>query len=231
MAFLLQSRLSYFFPRVSGSLLNKTADMNISKDVFKKGLKLFNDKLVERKARLNFYMVGGGVMALVYGSRESTHDLDGLLQPGGVKNTQVFHEVAAEVAAELNIPADWMNLQVEHIMAEQLWSPSYFEKQPGFTFSNLKVMFAKPGYLLGMKCQVLRKGKKDFSDVVALIKFLNIRTMDELITEVEQYVDSSFIGNDEVPLLKLAIAWAHPGVTQYEPIRQEALNRYKSVKR
>lgn len=90
--------------------------------------------------------------------------------------------------------------------------------------SNLKLLFAKPGYMLSMKCQSLRVGKKDFSDIVNLLRVLGIRTLEGMEAEIDKYGNGwGFIGNDEYQLLKLCIAWAFPGQTAYDALRLRAI--------
>lgn len=62
-----------------------------------------------------------------------------------------------------------------------------------------------------MKCQALREGTKDYRGVVNLLQFLGIRTIEQLREAVRPHMNWDYLGNDELPLLKLAIAWAFPG--------------------
>lgn len=224
-SYLCKDRLVQFFPKIGS---RKTADTEYTKEQFIKALDRFNEILKTMNQKMTFLCVGGGSMMLHLGIRNSTHDLDGMLDNSNLEG--LFHEVASQVAGELKLAPDWINIQVKPILKAQQIKASDFESSSKFNYSNLKLLFAKPGLMLGLKCHALRKGKKDFQDVVNLLKILNIKTIEALEAEVSKYVDWSYIGNDEVPLLKLSISWAFPGSTEYEPIRQEALRRYQEAK-
>lgn len=221
---LLTDYLPLYFPRLRRAR-TKMADQELTKAQFIAALDALNEKLREESQSLTFLLVGGGALMLAYDFRGATQDLDGILSPSNEETTQLFHRLAREVAKEQGIDQGWINVEVKNIMAGQRFQRSYFETLPQYHWSNLNLLFAKPGYLLSMKCQALRKGRKDFGDVVRLIKLLGIRTLSELEISIEPYGGWDFIGNDEFPLLKLCIAWAFPGQTEYDFIRLNALKR------
>ncbi len=135
---------------------------------------------------------------------------------------ELLLQFAAEIGNKLAIEPDWINTQVKGIM---LARPSSL-KMPGLSGSNLTVLFAKPSYLLSMKCQSMRV--KDLNDIATPIRFLNIQTQDELKDEIDRYGNGwAFIGNDEYQLLKLTIAWAFPGKTPYDGTRLKYLSLRK----
>lgn len=213
----------YFGQQAEGS---KRAAQVIPKETFIKALGLLNDKLEQANEHVTFLCVGGATMMLVLGTREATEDIDGVLQPSDAETTKVFRQLAAEVAEELGLDVNWINTQVKDIMSAQTFRRTNFEALPEFSWPNLKLLFAKPGYLLSMKCQAMRIGKRDFGDIVNLVRVLNIRTLDELHAELDKWGNGwEFIGNDEYPLLKLAIAWAFPGQTEYDYIRIRAIEQ------
>jgi hypothetical protein len=219
----------YFGGQSDGS---KTADQIIPKATFIKALGMLNDKLAEADKHVTFLCVGGATMMLVHGTREGTQDIDGILQPSDPETTKIFRRLAFEVSQELNIDENWINTQVKDIMAGQTYKRTNFEALPEYGWSNLTLLFAKPGYLLSMKCQSMRQGKRDFADIVNLLKALGIRNLEDLHTELDKWGGAwDFIGNDEYTLLKLAIAWAFPGQTEYDQIRLNALEKRKQVQR
>lgn len=202
----------------------KRAEQTIDKATFLKALDLLDQKLQEAGKHITFLCVGGATMMLSLGTRQATHDIDGVLRPSDPETTELFHTLAAQVAKELGIEKLWINTQVKDIMAGQTFQTSYFEELPEYHWPNLKLLFAKPGYLLSMKCQAMRVGKRDFSDIVNLLRVLGIRTLEDLESELSKYGNAwQFIGNDEFPYLKLCIAWAFPGKTEYDNVRLRAL--------
>ncbi len=192
----------------------------VSKAIFLKALKLLDAKLGDANERVTFLCVGGGALMLSLGMRESTEDLDGVLQPSDPDTALLFARLATQVGRELGIGDIWINTQVKSIMAGQRFAPSYFEERAQYIGLHLKVLFAKPGYLLMMKSQSLRRGSKDFSDIVRLVRLLNIRTLDTLRQTIEEFGGTwDFIGNSEYELLGLCIAWAFPNATPYDAVR------------
>ena len=91
-------------------------------------------------------------------------------------------------------------------------------------------MFAKPECLLAMKCQALRPDSSDWKDTLFLLQQLNVRSMEQLITAVAAYFDTSNLGNDELVSMKIVIASAFPAQTEYEPLRRKALQLYAQAK-
>jgi hypothetical protein len=213
----------YLNPPSSG----KTAGAAMPREKFVGALEEMNRLLAETGVRITFLCVGGGAMCLAFKVREMTEDMDGMLRSPTTEQIEVFHEVASQTADNLGLAPDWINLQVGEIMKAQGVSTSDFEPHPGFKWSHLTVLFAKPALLLAMKCQALRLQRKDFSDVSSLIRLLNLRTIEALRDAVDPYMDWSWIGNDEQTTLRLAIAWAFPGATAYEPLRTRALELYR----
>ena len=200
----------------------------VSKAVFLKALKLLDAKLGDAQERVTFLCVGGGALMLSLGMRESTEDLDGVLQPSDPDTTLLFNRLAAQVGQELGIGDIWINTQVKSIMVGQRFAPSYFEERAQYVGKNLKVLFAKPGYLLMMKSQSLRRGSKDFSDIVRLVKLLDIRSLDTLRQVIEKFGGNwDFIGNNEYELLRLCVAWAFPNATPYDAVRLKYLEMTK----
>lgn len=223
---LLTDHFSFYFTRPRGSS-KKMADTEIPKQKFIAALDDLNAKLKAEGKTLTFLCVGGGAMMLAYNARNGTHDLDGVMSPADPDTTELFHRLAAEVAREHKIDQDWINIQVKDIMHGQGFKRVNFEPVSPYTWSNLKLLFGKPGYLLSMKVQALRPGKQDFNDIVHLLRILRIKTLAGMQAEVEKYGGWEFVGNDEFTRLKLTIAWAFPGETEYDNIRQWALKQRK----
>lgn len=200
----------------------------IHKSTFLKALTRLDEKLGKADLSITFLCVGGGTMMLALGARDQTEDIDGILRPSDPTTTRIFHRLVLEVATEFGIDPLWINTQVKDIMSGQGYQLSYFEELPQFQYGHIRLLFAKPTYVLAMKCQALRPGKRDFGDVVRLLRHLNIRTLEGLRDAIEPYGTAwEFIGNDEYELLELCIAWAFPRQTPYDHVRLEYLARVK----
>ena len=68
----------------------------------------------EEGVTLEVSLYGGAVFTLVYGSRDATKDVDALVRPAAVAQ-----KLAKKVAAELDLPEDWLNDNVKQFLAEK----------------------------------------------------------------------------------------------------------------
>jgi len=111
------------------------------------------------------YLVGGAVMCLAHKSRPSTADVDGYFVPAAR-----VREAARVVAEEAGVGPDWLNDGVKGYLSER------GEFTPFLELPHLRVMVARPEYLLAMKCLALRLGEEfhDLEDVRFLLRLLNI---------------------------------------------------------
>ena len=137
-----------------------------------------NKKLQKNKVQGEIYMVGGAVMCVVYEARESTRDIDAYFKPA--KQLRI---AARQVAAEKNLPEDWLNDGVKGFLSEQGNFSHYLE------LSHLKIFTAEPAYLLAMKCLATRIGEEfhDIDDIRYLLRYLNITKIQDAKTIIKQY--------------------------------------------
>lgn len=128
------------------------------------------------------YVVGGAVMTLVLGARDSTRDIDALFRPKGEMRTAV-----AQVAEELGAPQDWLNDAVKGFLSDRGRFDPYLDL-PG-----LRVFTAHPEYLLAMKCMAMRLGAEyaDVDDVRFLLRSLNVLTVRHALDIVTRYFEPS----------------------------------------
>ena len=117
-------------------------------------------------------------MCLAFGARASTKDIDGFFQP-----TDVIRKAAGKVALDAQISEDWLNDAVKGYLSNKGEFSDYLE------LSNLKIMTAKPEYLLAMKCLAMRLGAEfhDEADVRYLLRYLNINSYGQAIGIIEKY--------------------------------------------
>lgn len=146
--------------------------------------KELNKELKNRKVQGELYLVGGAVMCLNFKARPSTMDIDAYFVP---KN--VIYEAAKKVAQNLSIHSDWLNDAVKGFLSKKGEFAEYLD------LSNLKVFCADPEYLLAMKCISMRLGKEfqDEGDVRFLIRYLNLKKVDEVIKIITKYYDNKLI--------------------------------------
>jgi predicted nucleotidyltransferase len=128
------------------------------------------DRLARRGVIADIYVFGGAAMALAYDSRRATRDVDALFKPHGI----VLEESRA-VAAELGLPAWWLNEQASSYVAPgEDRSASRIFDHPG-----LRVFAASPEHLLAMKAMAARP--RDTEDIRQLAEMLDLHTAAEVL--------------------------------------------------
>lgn len=141
---------------------------------------LLDEELAAVDCQGELFLVGGAVMCLALGTRESTRDVDALFRP-----TRQVREAAARVAFSLDVPATWLNDAVKGFLSPHGEFDDYLE------LGHLRVFVAPPSYLLAMKCAAMRLGEEfhDLDDVRYLLRYLNITTVEEALATVTRYFD------------------------------------------
>ena len=69
-----------------------------------RALRRLGELAVADEVKLELSLYGGAVFTLVYGSRDSTKDVDGLIRPA-----EAGRLLARRVAVEQGLPEDWIN--------------------------------------------------------------------------------------------------------------------------
>src|SRR5580692_2402103 len=77
---------------------------SLSKETILKAFGALSDELLERDVKGELCIFGGTVMVLAFASRLATKDVDAIFQPAAI-----VREVAASIAAENDLPEDWLN--------------------------------------------------------------------------------------------------------------------------
>lgn len=108
-------------------------------------------RLVERGLAGDLYVVGGAAMALAYDERRATRDVDAMFVP---KNE--IYRAVREVAADLDLPADWLNDGVKGFLQGPDAYPTQVLDLPG-----LRVEVASPQVVLVLKALAHRTGEDD----------------------------------------------------------------------
>ena len=141
-------------------------------------LTLLNNELRSASQDGEVYLVGGAVMCLVFGARESTRDVDGYFKP-----TKAIREAAARVALECEVQENWLNDAVKGYLSEQGSFTRYLE------LSNLKVFCADANYLLAMKCLAMRIGEEfqDLDDIRYLLRHIGLSKYQDALAIIANY--------------------------------------------
>lgn len=111
------------------------------------------------------YVVGGAVMCVVMGARDSTQDVDALFLPSAQ-----LRAAARRVARREGVDEAWLNDAAKGYLSNT------GEFAPFLQLAQLTVLTATPEYLLAMKCLAMRLGPEfhDLADVRYLLRYLNI---------------------------------------------------------
>jgi hypothetical protein len=154
-----------------------------------KALDVLAGKLEARGLTGELCLFGGTVMVLAFSARLATRDVDALFQPA-----QAIRELAAQVAAEQHLPANWLNDGVKGFISTR------HETTPGNLpqFPHLRLTMPVPEYLLAMKCMASRIGstsgdQSDVADIVFLARHIGLTSAREALDIVARYYPANQI--------------------------------------
>ena len=139
---------------------------------------LLNEELHRAQVSGELYLVGGAVMCLAHHARPSTADVDAVFKPAAE-----IRKAAARAAAKARLPAEWLNDAVKGYLSAE------GEFAPFIELDHLRIMIARPEYLLAMKCLAMRigAGSHDEEDVRFLLRLLDIRSYDQAVKVIGRY--------------------------------------------
>jgi hypothetical protein len=153
----------------------------MTKDEINSYLFQLNEELAALEAVGEICLYGGAVMCLVFDARPATKDVDAVFRP-----TREIRLAAKRVAEHNHLPEDWLNDGVKRFLAAKENTKILAE------YSNLRVYYADPHYLLAMKVMAARVDL-DRKDIEFLIRKLDIQTADEVFRTVEGYYPQRLI--------------------------------------
>jgi hypothetical protein len=150
----------------------------LSKRDIERLLELLNEELRSASVNGEVYLVGGAVMCLAFGARESTRDVDSYFEP-----TKKVREAAARVALEVGVDERWLNDGVKGYLSERGSFSEHLE------LSNLKVFCADANYLLAMKCLAMRIGEEfqDLDDIRYLLRHIGVWKYEDALAIIANY--------------------------------------------
>jgi hypothetical protein len=149
----------------------------LSRQDMERLFRLLDEELGRQSVTGEVFVVGGAVMCLAFGARQSTRDVDALFRPA-----TIVRKAAAKVGRNAGV-GEWLNDAVKGYLSERGEFDSYLE------LPHLRVYCARPEYLLAMKCLAMRIGEEfhDLDDVRYLLRSLNIETYEQACETLCQF--------------------------------------------
>lgn len=147
----------------------------LSRNRITQALRRLGELAHEQKVTLEISLYGGAVFTLVYGSRDTTRDVDAVFRQSDIGQT-----LAAKVAAELGLPGDWLNDDVKQFLAEKEAKRSTPETDFG---EGIRIVVPTAAYLLAMKLRACRPPLPgypgDYGDIRFLVQKMGISSVEE----------------------------------------------------
>jgi hypothetical protein len=155
----------------------------LDREAILRALRRLAELLRARGADGEICLLGGTVMVLAFRARPSTKDVDAIFRPASL-----VRELARQVAAEQDLPDDWLNDGAKGFISERHETSEADLPQ----FDGLKVMAPTPEYMLAMKCMASRIGSGpddpgDVADIRFLVGHLGISSAEDARSIVARY--------------------------------------------
>ena len=138
-------------------------------------------------------LIGGAAILANYGFRDSTYDVDAIIQA-----SSAMKDAVNRVGDKFGLPNGWLN-------ADFTRTSSYSPKLAAFstyykTFSNvLTVRTISGAYLVAMKLMAGRQYKNDISDIVGILQEQENRGQPLTMGQITQAVEDLYGGWEKLP--------------------------------
>ena len=146
------------------------------------------------KLTLEVALYGGAVFTLVYGSRDTTKDVDAVVRP-----TKIAQTLAARVAQEQGLPVDWLNDQVKQFLSPRGEKRRFSTDELG---DGLRISVPTAAYLLALK---LRAYAGDEEDILFLLRKIKPRSVAVVEQSYEKFFPGDLLGERAIALIEQAI--------------------------
>ena len=156
-------------------------ELSMNKTEIKRYLRELNNELKKKQIKGEICIVGGAAMCLALNARESTKDIDAVFAP-----KMIIYKAAKKIAERYGLSEKWLNNGVKGFITSDM----KFEEL--LSFSHLRVLVARPEYLLAMKCLSSRT-EVDIDDIKFLIQVLKIKKKEEVFSILESVYPGKLI--------------------------------------
>jgi hypothetical protein len=162
-----------------GSSLGERIESATPRQADPRGLfELLSEELRRAEIYGELFLVGGAVMCLAYAAPPSAQDVDGVFRP-----SSLVRGAAARAAARANVKLEWLSDAVKEFLMSATDPAAFLE------FDHLRIMVAKPQYLLAMKCLAMGNDADchDADDIRYLLHLLEVRSFADAATLIKKY--------------------------------------------
>jgi len=186
---------------VGGKALDRTK--------IEEAFRIMGQYLLDRKALGEIAIYGGSAILFQFDWRRTSDDVDARIIAG---DHGLVARAAEEAARQLNLPRSWLNESVS-VYARHLEEAAdriFVGVYPSPERVGLRVVAAKPSYILAMKVSAMERltaDDRDFEDAVNLSLACGISTADELRDVFRRFFpDQELPAASELRLRELAHA-------------------------
>jgi len=148
----------------------------LTKNLITRALRRLGELAQAEGVILEVSLYGGAVFTLVYGSRDSTLDVDALIRPA-----ELARKLALRVGEELGLPDDWINDHVRLFLSEKESKRHLKGDEFG---PGLQVSVPTAAYLLALKLRACRPPLPgyagDYEDIRFLLRKMELRSLPEV---------------------------------------------------
>ena len=146
-------------------------------------------------------VVGGAALAARNYRTSATFDIDAVFQPEGP-----VLDVAAEIAAERNLPPNWLNSDAKAYIP--FVAPNHWLKL--FRDGDVTVSTAPAKMLLAMKLKANR-GRRDAEDIERLLTICRIRNVEQAQQLYEKYHPQELLSETVIARIEAYLARQQTG--------------------
>jgi len=158
----------------------------LTKERLTRALRRLSELAAAEGIVLEIDLYGGAVFTLVYGSRETTKDIDAIVRPAATGQRLI-----TQVAHEESLPENWLNSDVRQFLSH---NPEYRHYPADDLAPGLKLRIPTAAYLLSLKLNACRRALPGYKGDEADIRFLLGKLRPASIAAVEEIHDRFFPG-------------------------------------